>query len=469
VNVHRKGLIYKNPRSQEGVELELRGNYCIEDTKIKFKPGQGYLYLLYSKDLRYGLFSKKGEVYSKPYEALERTLTFWKNLIMRSRQFTKLKRFEQFYRRSLSVILGLMYFPTGGLIASPTTSLPEIIGESRNWDYRYVWVRDASYGAEALIKAGLLSRARHVLNFLSSVVDPSSKSFDHPFYGIDGTSPPEEQELEWLRGFQNSRPVRIGNGAYMQVQNDIEGAYMHSLHLYYKESKDKQFLLDNWWAVEAIADWVSNSWYRKSTDIWEQRNVNEHFVHTKIMNWVALDRASKLAQDLGMEKWKDWRNVSEEIRSSVMEEGYSKELNSFVKYYGSQEIDSALLLLPLYGFIEATDPRFLGTLKRIETELAVSSGLFLRYRGDFMGEALNPFTLVTLWMARVYIRLGRTKEASNMLEVLQSCSTDLLLLGEHIEKGTCIPRGNFPHLFPTSGVVVTVRELEESLQDTHLT
>lgn len=203
MNVHRKGLIYKNPRSQEGVELELRGNYCIEDTKIKFKPGQGYLYLLYSKDLRYGLFSKKGEVYSKPYEALERTLTFWKNLIMRSRQITKLKRFEQFYRRSLSVILGLMYFPTGGLIASPTTSLPEIIGESRNWDYRYVWVRDASYGAEALIKAGLLSRARHVLNFLSSVVDPSSKSFDHPFYGIDGTSPPEEQELEWLRGFQN--------------------------------------------------------------------------------------------------------------------------------------------------------------------------------------------------------------------------------------------------------------------------
>ncbi|MFP3204581.1 MAG: glycoside hydrolase family 15 protein, partial [Metallosphaera yellowstonensis] len=137
----------------------------------------------------------------------------------------------------------------------------------------------------------------------------------------------------------------------------------------------------NCWAVEAIADWVSNSWYRKSTDIWEQRNVNEHFVHTKIMNWVALDRASKLAQDLGMEKWKDWRNVSEEIRSSVMEEGYSKELNSFVKYYGSQEIDSALLLLPLYGFIEATDPRFLGTLKRIETELAVSPGLFLRYGG----------------------------------------------------------------------------------------
>ncbi|MCI2414846.1 MAG: glycoside hydrolase family 15 protein [Candidatus Aramenus sp.] len=457
VEVREAGLIFKNPTSKEGVEVLVHGDFQIEGDRILFNPGKGYLYLLYSKDLRYGLFSQKGFVYSKPYEALERALKYWRGQLEKAR---KTKTFEEEFKRSLLVLLGLIYTPSGGIIASPTTSLPEIVRKERNWDYRYVWVRDASYSAEALIKAGLALRGRDILSFLTSMIDPSSKSFDHPFYSVDGTAPPAEEEVPWLEGYKGSRPVRIGNGAYLQVQSDIEGAYLHALYEYYRATGDKEFVRDVWWAIEAIANWVKNSWKEKSTDIWEQRGVYEHFVHTKVMDWVAMDRAYKLAEEVGVGRV-EWKEVAEEIREDVLANGYSERKKSFVRYYGSEEVDAALLTLPLYGFVDARDPRFLSTLERIEKELSVSKGLLLRYREDFIGEVVNPFTLVSTWLARVYVRLGKIEEAVETLKRLVECSTDLKLMAEHYERGTCEPMGNFPHVFPHSGLIMAVTEIEE--------
>ncbi|MCY0849790.1 alpha,alpha-trehalase TreH2 [Sulfuracidifex metallicus] len=456
IDVVENGIVFKNPQSNEGVELLVQGNYEIEDGyKIHIRPGKGYLYLLHSKDLRYGLFSRKGFVYSQPYDALNKTLNYWRSQILRTRKVSFL---EELYNVSLLIILGLTYLPSGGLVAAPTTSLPEIVGGDRNWDYRYVWVRDASYGAEALIKAGLFTKARGVLRFLSSVVDPSSKSFDHPLYTVDGTMPPAEEELTWLKGHKLSKPVRIGNAAYLQVQTDVEGAFMDSLYQYMKATGQKEYVEDIWWIIESIAEWVMKSWETKSTDIWEQRGVLEHFVHSKVMNWVALDRASKMAEELG-HNFKEWRNEAQKIKEDVLNNGVTS--GHFSRYYGSEDVDASLLTLPIYGFIDAKHKIFKNTFKKILDDLVVEKDLLLRYRSDFMGEVAHPFTLTSTWLARVYIRMGMMEDAKRVLLNLASCSTDLYLIAEHVDASLCDPRGNYPQLFPHAGVVSAITELEE--------
>ncbi|QIW25337.1 glycoside hydrolase family 15 protein [Sulfolobus sp. S-194] len=459
----KDGVIYRNPLSKEGIELLVYGNYeIISPYKLIIKPGKGYLYLLYSKDLRYGLFSQKGFVYSKPYEAFSKLIALSEKELSRAKRIRKTERFKDIYYRSISVLLGLLYRPSGGIIASPTTSLPEIIGMERNWDYRYVWVRDASYATEALIKANLLTQARRSLDFIISVIDPSSKSFDHPLYTIDGTAPPAEENLDWISGFKNSKPVRVGNAAYLQIQMDIEGAFMHTLHEYYKETQDDEYIDSNYWAIEAIATWVKSYWREPSTDIWEERGVTRHYVHTKLMSWVALDRAYKLAEALGYKKEaEEWKSVANEIKEDVMIHGIVE--GSFVRYYGGNEIDSALLTLPLYDFVDANDKIFLNTLRRIENELKIEDGLYLRYKKDFLGSVVHPFALVTPWMARVYIRLNKVEDAIRLLEKLDKCSNSLKLLGEHIDQKSCEARGNFPHSFPHAGIILSIIELEEKL------
>jgi GH15 family glucan-1,4-alpha-glucosidase len=461
----KRGLIFRNPKSREGLEVLIGGDFVELDTMdFVLRPGEGFVFLLYSKDLRYGLFSSKGFVYPDPYEALNEVLNYWRSKVERAR---KVSEFEEAYKVSLLALLGLIYEPSGGIIAAPTTSLPEVIGGQRNWDYRYVWIRDAAYSAEALVKAGLLVKARKVIDFLTAMVDPSSKSFDHPLYTIDGTSPPAEEILDWLEGHKRSYPVRVGNAAYIQVQMDVEGAYMHALYEYFKASNDLDYVRESWWAVEAVAEWAKRGWRNKSTDIWEQRGVEEHFVHTKVMNWVALDRASKLALALGnRDQASEWEAVANEVKEDVLKNGYSEELGHFVQYYGGQNVDTALLTLPLYGFIDAEDPRFVNTLKVIEKELMVSEGLLLRYKGDFIGSAAHPFTLVSTWLARVYIRLNRLDKARIVLKRLLDCATDALLMAEHVDHVTCEPRGNFPQAFSHAGIVLAILEMEEKKSST---
>jgi len=462
--MQKDGIIFKNPLSKEGIELLIYGDHeIISPYKFVIKPGKGNLFLLYSKDLRYGLFTQKGSVYPRPYEAFLELLSYNERELSKAKE-TKFTQLKDLYYRSLSVLLGLLYRPSGGMIASPTTSLPEIVGSQRNWDYRYVWIRDASYATEALIRAGLIVMARRSLDFMISVVEPTSKSFDHPFYTIDGTPPPAEENLDWLSGYKNSKPVRVGNAAYLQIQMDIEGAFMQALYQYYKETRDDEYIDRNYWVIETIASWVKSAWKDKSADIWEERGVIRHYTHTKVMLWVALDRASKLAEALGYKKdVEEWRSEANKIKEDVMKNGVID--NAFVRYYGGEEIDAALLTLPLYDFVNPNDKIFLNTLNRIKHELKVGDGLYLRYKKDFLGRTVHPFSLVTAWMARVYIRLGDYDRAISLLKRLDSCANSLKLLGEHIDQNTCEARGNFPQSFPHAGIVLSIIELEERLNE----
>ncbi len=453
------GITFRNVKGKEGLEVSIKGSYTsVDEGVVRIERGEGYVFAMYSKDLKYGLFSRNGAIYADPYEAFETTQRYWEEQISLARQ---VKEFSGAYYRSLAVVLGMLYLPSGAIVASPTTSLPEIIGKQRNWDYRYVWVRDAAYAVEALSNAKLVSKARRILSFLISVIDPSSKSFDHPLYSIDGTSPRPEEILYWLRGNRKSKPVRIGNEAYTQIQCDIEGAFMSAMYTYLKKSEDIPYVNENWWAVEAIMRWIGESWGSKSISLWEERHGPEHFVHTKVMNWVAADRAARIAGMIGKDECvREWDKLAKNIKEDVLANGFSKERDSFTRYYGSEDIDASLLTLPIYGFIDASDQRFIGTLRRIESELGAGEGFLTRYGSDFMGKAEHPFTLLSAWLARVYLRLGRKEDARKVLSRLISSSNEMMLIGEHVDLEAREPRGNFPQLFPHAGLIDAIIEIE---------
>ncbi len=463
------GIIFKNTKTKEGFEASIRGKYSvIDDGVYAFEPGKGYIFSLYSKDIKYGLFGGSGYVYGDPYESLRFALRYWgeqipKNKLIEEAMPGDNQMLKDAYYRSVSVVLGLMYAPSGGVVAAATSSFPEIVGKSRNWDYRYVWIRDASFAVSSLVKSGNLSKARRILSFLTSVIEPgSSKSFDHPLYSVDGTYPQTEEILNWLKGHRKSKPVRIGNDAYNQIQKDIEGEFMDAFYTYMAKSADIHYLNENWWAVESIATWAKKSWKAKSVSLWEERTASEHYVHTKVMDWVALDRAYKLAiMVCDNEAAENWRLASEEIRADVMANGISAKQGCFVNYYGSEEVDSALLLLPLYGFIDAKDPIFAATMKKIEKDLTVGDGMYIRYKSDFLGAAVHPFTLVNTWMSRVYTKIGDSEKALDPLRKLLDNSINLMLFSEHADLKEKAPRGNFPQLFPHAGFVEALVDYSE--------
>ncbi|MCL4365073.1 MAG: glycoside hydrolase family 15 protein [Candidatus Marsarchaeota archaeon] len=464
------GIIFRNTKTREGFEASIKGSYkVIDDGIYEFQPGKGYIFSLYSKDIKYGLFGGSGYVYGDPYEALRFSLRYWGEQVPKNQDIEAMvqeQTLKDTYYRSISVVLGLMYTPSGGVIAAATSSFPEIIGKSRNWDYRYVWVRDASFAASSLVKSGNLSKSRRILSFLTSVIEPASKSFDHPLYAVDGTYPQTEEILNWLRGHRKSRPVRVGNEAANQIQKDIEGEFIDAFYTYISRSGDKNYLGENWWAVESIASWAMSSWKSKSVSLWEERSASEHFVHTKVMDWVALDRAYKLAiMACENDEAETWRAASEGIRSDIMSNGVSAKQGCFVNYYGSEDIDSALLLLPLYDFINVRDPIFSATLKKIEKELTVGNGMYIRYKSDFLGTAAHPFTLINTWMSRIYTKLGDKKNALATLECLLSNSMNLTLFSEHMDMDVREPRGNFPQLFPHAGFIEALVDYSERFKE----
>ena len=451
------GISFREHGMEGSLDVKINGNYkYVGNGAFQFGRGKVSLLCLYSKNFKYGLFGAAGNVYPEPKEALDRTQEYWKAQIAMAR---RAEIFVDEYKRSLAVIIGLTYAPSGAIIAAPTTSLPAMIGKSSNWDYRYVWIRDASYAVEALAKAGLVYRAQRALSFMAGTIDLSLKNFNHPLFELDGTAPAAERELKWLAGYRNSRPVRIGNGAYVQVQKDIEGEFLNALYTYFAVSKDTAFVKENMWAIDAIASWCSRTWNEKSTSLWEERGEKQHFVHTKLMNWVAIDRARRLKLAVGEGRdVKDLKEISEKIRSEIMKEGFSKKHGSFIKYYGSDSVDASLLLLPLYGFIDARDDRFVGTVDRIIERLGAGDGLLNRTENDYEGEDSEPFTLTNTWLARAYIRMGMRKKAIKSLGDLAKISTKLMLFGERVDHRTGSALGNFPQLFPHAGFVTAVAE-----------
>lgn len=367
--------------------------------------------------------------------------------------------YRSMFNQSVLVLRGLTYRTNGALLAAATTSLPESIGETRQWDYRFVWVRDGAYGAEALLLAGDAVGCRRFLEFMLNTIDLVDKPYPSPFYRVDGTRIQGESELLWLAGYKNSRPVRVGNGAASQVQLDIEGDLVWSLFLYWKETHDNVFIKDYWWAVVSLVEWTKEQWQQPDASLWEFRDDDDYYLHSQVMCWVVVKAGAVLAElALGDEKLSaQWENDADAMWHAIWKQWESLELPYFVQGHRHHKVDAALLTLPLYDFLPASHPVFLRTLSEIEKRLVHDDTVF-RYESDNMGAAHYPFTIAGFWLARVYLRLGRLQDADRVIARQMNMATNLGLFAEHVDPVTNEPHGNFPQLFPHAAVLTTLVE-----------
>jgi GH15 family glucan-1,4-alpha-glucosidase len=365
--------------------------------------------------------------------------------------------------RSLVTLKALTYAPTGGIVAAPTTSLPERIGGIRNWDYRYCWVRDATFTLYALMLAGYTAEAAAWRDWLLRAVagKPSQMNL---MYGLAGERRLPETELGWLRGYENSTPVRIGNAAWEQFQLDVYGELMDAMHLARRGGLAPD---ENAWRVErALTDHLESTWSEPDHGIWEMRGPKRHFTHSKVMAWVAVDRMVKAVENHGLQGPVDrWRGLRATIHDEVCRHGFDRARNTFVQYYGGTELDASLLMIGLVGFLPPGDPRMRGTVEAIERDL-VEEGFVLRYRtkpkvdGLPPGEA--PFLACSFWLADNLALMGRREDARLLFERLLGLCNDVGLLAEEYDPAAQRLLGNFPQAFSHVGLINTASNLSQS-------
>ncbi|GAA2944431.1 glycoside hydrolase family 15 protein [Kitasatospora cinereorecta] len=399
-----------------------------------------------------------------PEGSLEATENFWREWV---EQCTYHGPYREAVVRSLITLKALTYAPTGGIVAAPTTSLPEDIGGSRNWDYRYTWLRDAAITLSSLLRTGYREEARAWREWLLRAVagDPENLQI---MYGIAGERELGEAELDWLPGYESSGPVRVGNGAANQLQLDVYGEVTEALHLAHMTG-----LTRNDYAMGLqlkLIEYLEKHWEEPDEGIWEVRGPRRHFVHSKVMAWVAVDRTIKLIEsgdtDGPLERW---LRLREDIHRDVCERGYDKERNTFTQSYGSKELDASLLLIPQMGFLPPDDKRVIGTIEAIQRELSTEDGFVLRYptAGENAGvDGLEgdegAFLACSFWLADDLAMIGRVDEARQLFEKLLSLRNDLGLLAEEWDARLQRQVGNFPQAFSHVPLIDTALRLTAS-------
>jgi GH15 family glucan-1,4-alpha-glucosidase len=364
--------------------------------------------------------------------------------------------------RSLITLKALTDEDTGGIVASPTTSLPEFIGGTRNWDYRYCWLRDATLTLIALMGCGYYDEAAAWRDWLHRSIAGSADELQI-MYGVGGERRLLEWEAEWLTGYEGSRPVRIGNAASGQIQLDVYGEVMDALHL---ARVGGLATPDSAWAMQVnMVEHLENIWQEPDDGIWEVRGGRQHFVHSKVMAWVAIDRA---LQDMEQYKlpgpYDRWSALRSTMHAEICEKGFNTARNSFVQSYGSQELDASLLILPLVGFLPCDDPRIQGTVAAIERDLVVD-GFVLRYRTEAVADGLPPgegvFLACSFWLCDNYVLQGRLDEAQALFDRLLTLRNDLGLLSEEFDPRLQRQLGNFPQAFSHLALVNSALDLRD--------
>jgi GH15 family glucan-1,4-alpha-glucosidase len=391
-------------------------------------------------------------------ESLNQTVTTWSEWSKRCVFDCSHERWNEAVVRSLITLKLLTYAPTGGIVAAPTTSLPEKLGGSRNWDYRYCWIRDSALTLYALLNAGYRDEAESWRRWLLRA------AAGHPeqlriMYGISGERWLPELELPWLSGYEGSSPVRIGNLAACQRQLDVYGELMDVLHA--ARAADLAPLEESWALQKTLLRDLERSWRDHDHGIWETRGPARAFTHSRVMSWVAFDRGVKSCERFNVDgPVERWREIRDEIHEDVCANAFDEKRNAFVQYYGADELDAAVLLIPQTGFLPANDPRIVGTVAAIERELVRGNGLVMRYSKDAADpQREGAFLLCSFWLADAYVMLGRLDDATRLFEHMLAIRNDLGLLSEEYDVDARRLIGNFPQGFSHIGLINTAFNL----------
>ena len=397
--------------------------------------------------------------------ALHETAAFWAGW---SERCAEVGRWSEAVRRSLITLKALTFQPTGGIVAAPTTSLPEALGGVRNWDYRYCWLRDATLTLLTFLRAGYVAEAQAWRDWFLRAIAGNPDALQI-MYGVAGERRLPELELDWLPGYEGSRPVRIGNGAHEQLQLDVYGEVADALfqgRLAGIEPSD-----DAWRLTATFLGFLEAGWRQPDQGIWEVRGPRRHFTQSKVMAWVSFDRALRSIEQFGREgPVERWRATRDEIHDEVLREGFDRERGTFVQSYGSDRLDASLLMIPLVGFLPADDERVVGTVEAIQREL-VRDGFVERYRADEENvevDGLPPgegtFLPCSFWLVEVLALQGRTEEATELFERLLAVRNDLGLLAEQYDVGRGRLVGNFPQAFTHLALVDAAFTLAEGVR-----
>ena len=387
------------------------------------------------------------------YLEFQRTKVYWLNWTNRSKKY---KKYNEEIIRSLLVLKIMSYQPTGAVLAALTTSIPETIGDVRNWDYRFCWLRDASMSLETLIKMGHFYSAQRFLDYLKRILKSKNDSFQI-MYGIRGERDLSETELSHLSGYENSKPVRIGNAAYSQRQNDVFGYLLNIIHQYYEHFPGTlDELEDIWEIVRNISRTISTHWEKPDKGIWEIRADEKHYVFSKVMSWVAMDKAAKIASALNKSYYAEtWRGIANDIKEDVLKNGWNEDLQSFSQTYNNSELDASLLLMAEYGFISADDIRYKRTVIAVKNALFYE-GLVYRYKTpDDFGKPMSSFTICTFWLVQALFRIGMKEDAKNIFENLLTYGNHLGLFSEDIHFSSKRLLGNFPQAYSHLALINT--------------